>query len=137
MTTFFCPSCWQVVGEDQAKCPACGCDIAAHLASKSYTQRLVEALSHPEPETPVRAAYILGLRGDREAVPALLALAEKTSDVYLAMTCLEALARIGGSEALDGIRTFCGDRRILVARRAQELAGASAREPIDALRKAR
>jgi HEAT repeat protein len=132
MTTFFCPRCWVTLAEERPKCPACGCDVAAYLAGKTYTQRLIEALSHPEPETPVRVAYILGLRGDREAVPALVATASRTPDVYLAMACLDALARIGGREAEDGIRSFLGDRRILVAGRAQELLGNQPALAIDA-----
>ena len=134
MTTFFCPSCWRVVAEDQPRCPACGCDIAAHLAGRTFTQRLVEALRHPEPETPVRAAYILGLRGAREAVPELLATASGTSDVYLAMACLDALARIGGTQARQGIRSLCADPRVRVANRAKELLASGPGGPIDALR---
>ncbi len=121
MTTFFCPSCWEPLGEDQDPCPHCGCRVAEHLLAKSYTERLIEALNHPEPETPVRAAYILGARRDREAVPFLVAKAGDTRDVYLAMTCLDALARIGGQSAMNGIRRFCTDPRVMVSQRARDL----------------
>ena len=121
MTTFFCPSCWETLGEHQDPCPHCGCRIAEYLLTKSYTQRLIEALNHPEPETPVRAAYILGARGDEEAVPFLVAKAGSTEDVYLAMTCLDALARIGGREAVEGIRRFCADPRVMVSQRVKDL----------------
>jgi len=121
MTTFFCPSCWQTLEEDQDPCPHCGCKVSEYLQAKSYTQRLIEALNHPEPETPVRAAYILGAKRDREAVPFLVEKAESTKDVYLAMTCLDALARIGGQDAVNGIRLFCTDPRVMVSQRANDL----------------
>lgn len=121
MTMFFCPSCWETLEEDQDPCLHCGCKVSDYLQAKSYTQRLIEALNHPEPETPVRAAYILGVRRDREAMPFLVAKAESTKDVYLAMTCLDALARIGGQDAVKGISRFCTDPRVMVSRRANDL----------------
>jgi HEAT repeat protein len=97
--------------------------VAERLEGASYTERLIAALSHPEPETPLRAATILGMRRDRAAVPHLIRKAENTPDIYLAMACLEALARIGGPAAREGVRARCGDPRVLVSRRAQELLG--------------
>jgi len=131
MTTFFCPSCWQTLEEDQDPCPHCGCKVSEYLQAKSYTQRLIEALNHPEPETPVRAAYILGVRRDREAMPFLVAKAENTKDVYLAMTCLDALARIGGQDAVKGIRRFCTDPRAMVSQRAYDLLASPGAGAID------
>ncbi len=121
MTTFFCPSCWAEIGEREDPCPRCGCQVAERLDGASYTERLIAALSHPEPETPLRAATILGMRRDHDAVFHLVRTAESTKDPYLAMACLEALARIGGRAAWEAVRTRCQDPRVLVSRRAQEL----------------
>ena len=121
MTTFFCPSCWAEIREEQDPCPHCGSHVAEWLARASYTERLIASLDHPEPETPLRAATILGMRKDHAAVPQLIRKAESTPDVYLAMACLEALARIGGRMAKEGVRARCQDSRVLVSRRAQEL----------------
>lgn len=121
MTTFFCPSCWAEIREDEDPCPHCGSQVAERLAHASYTERLIASLDHPEPETPLRAATILGMRRDRAAVPHLIRKAESTPDVYLAIGCLEALARIGGRMAREGVRARCQDPRVLVSRRAQEL----------------
>ena len=122
--------------EASTRCPSCGCAIEAYLAGQSYTERLLAALNHPEPETPVRAAYILGMRGDQVAVPFLLTKAEETSDMYLALACLEALSRIGGEEAMQGVRHFCGDRRFMVAQKARDLLGMCPGTGIDAPSKA-
>ena len=131
MTTFFCPSCWETLGEDEDPCPHCGCAVVDYLQAKSYTESLIEALNHPEPDTPSRAAYILGAKRDREAVPFLLARAESTKDVYLVMTCLDALAQIGGQDAVNGIRLFCTDPRVMVSQRAKDLLAGHGDDAID------
>ncbi len=122
MTTFFCPSCWTVLRPDEDPCPSCGCGVEERLRTQSYTRGLIRALSHPEPQTPLRAAHILGMRRDGSAVLPLRRKAGETEDLYLALACLEALARIGGLEALEAVREFCDDERFLLAQRARELA---------------
>jgi len=87
--------------------------IGEFLARTSYVERLIRALDHPEPETPLPAA-ILGRRRQREAIPALIAKAEETSDPYLAAACVEALSRIGGEEARAAVKGFAEDRRFIV-----------------------
>jgi len=121
MTTFFCPSCWAEVPEEEDLCRVCGCRISAYLEGKSYSERLIKALEHPEPTTPVRAAYILGMRKEPQAVPALAWKANATSDVFLALACVEALARIGTSEALEQLGMLSKDSRALVAQKAREM----------------
>ena len=52
-------------------------------SGKDYTEKLIAALDHPEPETPIRAAWVLGRMGDQRAVAGLVRLLETTQDVYL------------------------------------------------------
>lgn len=95
MTRFFCPGCWADFEGDLPLCPACGLDIAAAWQSKSWEEKLLAALRHREPTTPLRAAWILGERRDPSAVPVLARLAGET----VARAAARALARIGGPEA--------------------------------------
>lgn len=40
-------------------CPCCGADLR-DFTGKSYEEKLILALRHPEPTIPIRAAMILG-----------------------------------------------------------------------------
>jgi HEAT repeat protein len=81
-------------------------DIHAFWDSKNMVERLILALDHPEPETPIRAAWVLGERREAGAAAALAVLVRKTKDVYLATAAVEALGKIGTREALDFLNTL-------------------------------
>ena len=121
MPTYFCPACWVQSKEDRAICPDCGADIRRILTSKSYAERLADALRHPEPATRLRVAYLLGLRQEVAAVPALAARAAETDDIYVSLQCLTALARIGTSQAWEAVASFSSDPRRVVSARAMAL----------------
>jgi len=87
-----------------AKCPHCGLDIQEFWKSKDYVGKLILSLKHPEKETPIRAAWLLGQLKDSRAVPPLIDLANKTDDVYIARTAVQALGEIDTPEA----RQFLG-----------------------------
>ncbi len=119
--TFFCPSCWSEVKEAEPVCPVCGCHIENYLDGRTYARRLVDALEHKEASTPVRAAYILGMMREVLAVPYLAGKASSTSDVWLAIACVDALAKIGDDTARDALRHICNDPRPMVSSRAKAL----------------
>jgi HEAT repeat protein len=84
---------------DDQVCPCCGADQEA-LSRKSFTEKLIRALHHPEPETRIRAAFILGKLGAAEAIPALKQiLLSPATDPYLAAEAATALGEIGNDEA--------------------------------------
>jgi len=93
--TFYCSNCWAEVPESAAICPRCGDNIPARQARADYVDKLITALRHPEPTTPVRAAWILGERRERRAVESLVALVQESSDVYVVEAAVEALGKIG------------------------------------------
>lgn len=94
----FCPECWKEIGEDRAICPHCGAGQLT-LSSESFVRKLRRALLHPEPETPVRAAYILGQLRAEEAIPDLALVARTCGDPYIVVACATALGEIGTPEA--------------------------------------
>ncbi len=102
----YCPGCWKDFAEDVAQCPECGFDIRRFYDSKDYFEKLILALSHPERQTPLRAAWILGQRRETRAVSALVELIQKTDDVYIAAAAVEALGKIGTPEALAFVETL-------------------------------
>ena len=103
---YYCPRCWSDFAENVAQCPRCGLDIHSFYESKDYFEKLILALSHPERQTPLRAAWILGQRRETRAVSALIELTKRTTDVYIATAAVEALGKIGTPEALTFVETL-------------------------------
>jgi HEAT repeat protein len=98
--TFYCPICWSEVPKDDRTCKNCGADLASADA-RPMLEKLCSALNHPEPETAVRAAWILGERREKRAVPQLIRVVETTSDGFLAEAAAEALGKIADPRALE------------------------------------
>ncbi len=98
--TFYCTSCWAEVGESATICPKCGDDIAARQARANYVEKLIAALEHPEPTTPIRAAWILSERRERTAVEPLCRLVRDSADAFIVEAAVEALGKIGDRRAL-------------------------------------
>jgi len=117
---YFCPRCWADFAEDLATCSRCGADIHAFWDSKDMVEKLILALDHPEPETPIRAAWILGQRREVGAAQALAALVRRTRDIHVAIAAVEALGKIGTPEALGFLRTLSVYPARMVREAAQE-----------------
>jgi HEAT repeat protein len=129
MLRYFCPNCWTDFAEDLDICPRCGVDIHAFLDSKNMAEKLILALDHPEPETPIRAAWILGERREAGAAQALAALVRRTRDVYAATAAVEALGKIGTPEALGFLRTLSFYPARMVREAAREILRRHAVQP--------
>ena len=78
-------------------------------------------MKHPEPETPIRVAWILGRRRETRALSALIELVRSTVDVYIATAAVQALSEIGTTEALAFLRTL-GDHPAQMVRKAAHAA---------------
>ena len=120
MATFFCPSCWKEIKEEDKACPYCHADLADYQ-QKSFEEKLINALTHPERETVRRAAYILGRLKSVLAVKDLRALFDRTEDPYVKREVLEALDCIGTDEAADFIRKVAQSDMAIVRRKAADL----------------
>lgn len=104
MTTFYCPNCWAEVAENATVCPRCHTDISKRLSETDYSDKLIASLRHKEPMTPVRAAWVLGERHEKKAVPALAKIVKKAKDAFLVESAVEALGKIGGDVAKAAVR---------------------------------
>jgi HEAT repeat protein len=103
---FYCPRCWQDFNKDLSCCPYCDLDIQEFWKSKNYVEKLIVALDHPEKETPIRAAWLLGQLKDSRAVQPLIGLAKTTDDVYIARAAVNALGKIDTPEARQFLGTL-------------------------------
>ncbi len=124
--THFCPSCWSEIGAE-CVCLVCGTDIE-EMSAATYTEKLLQALYHPEPTVPVRAATILGQLGSTSAVEPLIQLAALTPDLYLQEAAIRALGQIGDARALPLLNKLRREGAVRVRIAANEAVGALSRE---------
>lgn len=102
--TFYCPNCWHEIDPKIEVCPHCGSNQEM-LSEEEYDEKLLRALHHTEPTTPIRAAYILGERHSQKAVPFLEAVIDEQRDPYLSQACVVAIGKIGLEESLSFLET--------------------------------
>jgi HEAT repeat protein len=117
--TFYCTNCWAEVAESAVVCPRCGDDIVARQARSDYVAKLIAALRHPEPTTPVRAAWILGERRERAAVEPLCRVIRESPDQFLLERAVEALGKIGDPRAAAALDAATRHPSLRVRERAQ------------------
>ena len=118
--TYFCPASWREIPPGISVCTVCRADLIAEDA-KPFIEKLRRALNHPEPQTAVRAAWILGERRETVAVDDLIQTLEDTRDIFLAEAAAEALGKIGDPKATESLRHADGTGAVRVrcaARRA-------------------
>jgi predicted amidophosphoribosyltransferase len=94
MVHFYCPLCWEELDEDRPQCPRCGGHIHEFWKSKSYLEKLIIALDHPEPSTAMRAIWLLGQLRDQRAVDPLKRLLDKTQDIYMRRAARQTLDKL-------------------------------------------
>ena len=67
--------------------------------ARLLVEKLCSALKHPEGETAIRAAWILGERRESEAVPDLIRAVETAADSFVIESAVEALGKIADARA--------------------------------------
>jgi HEAT repeat protein len=97
---FYCPNCWKALPGEQQLCPHCAHKISS-WGEKGFTDKLLQALSHPEPKTQMRAVYLLGERRTQEAVGVLTQLFRRTPNPFLKGEVIEAIGKIGVDAAFS------------------------------------
>jgi len=78
-------------------------------------EKLIGALRHPEPQTRLRAAWLLGEKGEARAVgPLVKAIDDNWDDPYILATIVTALGMIGDIRALDEITALLKNSYLVV-----------------------
>jgi HEAT repeat protein len=130
---WFCPECWHEVDETDRLCSACGA-LLSELDKKSFAEKVMAALRHPEPATSVRAAEILGRLKSPGAVAALMEVLKGGRDPYLLEAAARALGEIGDQASVSALRSVLGSSYLIVRIAAAEALGKIASpEAIEAL----
>ena len=115
---FYCPICWHEVSAKDERCSHCGSDLNVADA-RPLVEKLCSALNHPEGETAVRAAWILGERRETEAVPDLIRAVETAADSFVVESAVEALGKIADPRAVACLKEAAerGTARVRLAAR--------------------
>jgi len=116
----YCPACWHEVPERIQVCPYCKADVERLTLERDYVNKLIAALDHPEPTTPVRAAWILGIRKETLAISHLARLTRESEDPYIVEAAVEALGKIGDPTGLEAIRFAARHGAVRVRVKAQQ-----------------
>lgn len=85
---FYCTNCWREIEKSTLICSYCNAK-QSKLEENTFSEKLIRALNHPEPETPIRAANILAQLKMKEAVPHILKKLEFETDPFI----IEAFVR--------------------------------------------
>jgi hypothetical protein len=94
---------------------ACG---AALLAPRDYTARLVWALDHPDGDTAIQAANVLGQRGEMLAIEPLGRTSQRVDDPYRAAAAVRALRAFPNDPVATTYRDAARSHPSVIVRRA-------------------
>jgi HEAT repeat protein len=117
---FFCPACWKEIESDDKMCPYCNADVTKH-EGKSFEEKLINALKHPEQETVQRAVWILGRLNSVGAFEPLAKLFEQTDNPFLKVEILDSLNAIKTPDAIDVIIKALDSMESIVRQKAKEI----------------
>lgn len=90
---YFCTNCWNEIDKGETICSNCGAN-QAELEGQNFSEKLIRALNHPEPETPIRAAAILSRLKAKEAILVLLSKLKNENDPFIIKAVVDALLEL-------------------------------------------
>jgi HEAT repeat protein len=95
-----CPKCWYELKTSPTECPNRG--TAVDLYAREYARKLVAAIPRSSAERRAKICWVLGFRGKRSSVLALVQLLHDP-DVRVRVAALRALGEIGDESAINAV----------------------------------
>jgi HEAT repeat protein len=107
----YCIHCWAELPAEATVCPTCGQPIDD--ATADIIEKYIAALHHPQAETRLRAAWMLGRMQAGCAVPALqdIVRTRGQGDPYLLSAAVRSLGQIGDERAAPLLAELLSDER--------------------------
>jgi HEAT repeat protein len=106
-----CPKCWTELNKSPVVCSNCGTEV--DLYSREYERRLLAALPRCQAERRAQICWILGRRGKRSSVPALMELLHDP-DTFVRIAALRALGEIGDESAMAAVEKLGESQNLAV-----------------------
>jgi HEAT repeat protein len=107
---YYCPHCWATIPTETQICPTCGAIVETDA---DIVDKYIAALRHPQAETRLRVAWLLGRIGAGRAVPALRAIVAARSrenyDPYLLSAAVKSLGQLGDRQAVPELVALLAD----------------------------
>lgn len=110
---YLCPACHTTRLLREVRCGYCGFDIRA-CADSGFDRQVIRALSDPEPETAVRAAFLLGIRHPPDAIDLLIPAYHSSRDLFVRRQALASIDMIGGDAAAALLQEAARDDHIVL-----------------------
>lgn len=86
----FCTHCWKEINAAATKCAYCDADLTTD--ARTYSEKLLAALEHPLPDVRERVCWLIGENRMRGAIPRLVEVSERDSDLFVRREAQMALA---------------------------------------------
>ncbi len=117
----YCIHCWTMIPVQAPVCPACGATTAD--AGIDIIDKYIAALHHPQAETRLRAAWMLGRMHTVRALPALqeIVRARGGGDPYLLSAAAQGLGQIGDDRAMPVLKDLLDDQSAAFMARVQAI----------------
>jgi HEAT repeat protein len=117
----YCIHCWATIPVQAPVCPACGAPTAD--AGADIVDKYIAALQHPQAETRLRAAWMLGRMRAVRALPALQEIVRTRGhdDPYLLSAAVQSLGQIGDDRTLLVLRDLLDDQTAAFMARVQAI----------------
>lgn len=124
----FCTRCWAELEDDGTHCPECGHNFERDL--RSYSEKLVNALSHPI-ATRARVCWVIGKLQAEEFLPEL-EVTLNDMDAFVRLTAVRALAQfpVKPESIREKLREMRRTDIILVRQEANWLLGTMGERPV-------
>ncbi len=110
-----CPACYSLNSWERTRCERCGSGLET---PRNFDAGLLWALDHPDTESAMLAARLLGERKTIQAIEPLGRLSRLRDDPYRAAAAVRALAAFAGHPAADACLDEARSHPSVIVRRA-------------------
>lgn len=112
---FYCTNCWNEIDERTDICPVCNSN-QLELEQTEYSEKLIRALKHPEPETRIRAAEIIASLNLKKALPILLSLLEDEKDIFICRALVKSILKLDSNQ-MEIVKKMLGPQPSVILRK--------------------
>jgi HEAT repeat protein len=106
-----CPKCWRELQNTLVVCPSCGTQVDGH--SREYERRLVAALARSDSNRRAQICWVLGRRGQGNAVPELVEMLHDP-DILVQVGALYGLGEMGEQSVVPAMEKAASGENVVV-----------------------